>query len=84
MAKWVQNPTAVTQVTAQAQWVKDLALLQLGGGRSFCSDSFPGLGISICLEFGHKMKKREREVLQVTNVRNEIKISQQTLQPLRG
>ena len=41
-------------------WVKDLALLQLccAVGRSYSSNSIPGLGTYICSGCGHKRNKR--------------------------
>ena len=41
-----------------AQWLKDLALPQLGADHTRGTSSIPGPGISTCLKYGQEKKKK--------------------------
>ena len=60
VAQWVQNPTAVAQVTAE-MWVQYLAQCTVLKDPALCScgmDSIPSQGTSICHGYGNKLKNK--------------------------
>ena len=71
MVQWVKNPTAAAGVAAEVllrspAWCSGLRIQHC---RSFGSDSFPGLGTSICCGCGH-LKKINKQALVLLAVRS--------------
>ena len=69
MAQWIKDLTTAAWVAAEAQvrsqaWYVGLSIQgcdSCGVGHSCCSDSIPGLGISICCRCSQKKKKKKKK-----------------------